>query len=284
MDEAEFQRMMHTKAELVRELDRYQQFGVNLAFKPDINMDEDMLEHELQRHIANETIVQRVTAMKLIIQFGAIGLEWVTTKFNFMNLKGWSGYIGIQLNSGRYDSLMEQLYRTIWKRGAPNPWFMLASLVLGSAVAFHFKIATLDGQQVVANSEGAGGGGCSGPGLGSAAPAPAPAPAANPLATGINAIFGNIGGLFGGGGGGGNPLMGILNTFVDSNKPQRGGFGQQQAPGGGHVPGGPGPGSAPSPTPAPMAAPPPPPRSAPTDAGGGDGVGVPRRRRVVPPE
>ena len=244
---------------MVRELDRYEQFGVNLSFKPHIDMDPDVLKHELERHIANETIVKRVTAMKLVIQFGVIGLEWLATKFNFLNLKGWSAFVGIQLNSGKYDSLMEQTYRTIWKRGAPNPWFSLAALILASAAAFHFKIVTLDGANMVAAT--------------GAPPvsAPAPNPAGPALSSGISAILGSMGGLFGGGGaggsgGGGGGLMGMFNAFVDSNKPARGAPEVSSNP--------------PGPIP-PSAAPPAPP---PPERPSSDGDPVPgRRRRVMAP-
>jgi hypothetical protein len=213
MDATERKRIEDTKAEIIRELDKYEKFGTNLSFKPRQDMDEDKLRHELERHIANDTIVQRVTVMKIIIQFGTMGLEFFFTKMKFLRLEGWSSYLAIQLNTGKYDATLEQAYRTIWKRGAPNPWFLLVGSILGTALLFHFQVLTLEQAKAAAAAGGGGNGGGGGGGGGI-----------------FNSILGGLlGGIMGGGnkgggggGGGGGGIMGIFNNIVDSQKPERG--------------------------------------------------------------
>lgn len=217
MDSAERKRIDDEKAEYIRELERFQQFGVNLAFKPTMDLDLDKLRHEHDRCVANDTIVQRVTVMKIVIQFGAIGLEMLATKMKLLKLEGWSTYLFAEMNSGKHDAMLEQMYRQIWKRGAPNPWISFAALIIGSAIGFHFQFISLE------SVRGAGAG------AGNNTPTPAPAPSAGPLGTGLSAMFGNMLGGLGGGGGGGGGIFNMLTSMVDSRRPVRGTAGPPQA-------------------------------------------------------
>lgn len=173
---------LDNKMEIIRELDKLAFGGVELSFKPTLEMSEVKLRHELERHIANQTLVQRVAIVKGLMKVGAVIVEMVFG--TFLKLRNWSVHISRQLDSGQYDLTLEQVYRTIWKRSAPNPWLSLAMLVVGSALMFHFGLVPPEPSDGGGSSGGGGGGG---------------------------GIGGMLGGMLGGGGGG---LGGILGSVM----------------------------------------------------------------------
>jgi hypothetical protein len=220
MDSTERKRIEDEKAEYIRELDRFEQFGVNLTFKPTQEMDLDKLRHEYDRHVANDTLVKRVTVMKIVIQFGAIALEMLATKMKILKLEGWSSYMNIEMDSGKHDAMLEQVYRKIWQRGAPNPWISLAALILGSAAGFHFQFISLESARAAAAARAGGGGGGGGGGVADGAVDASAAPSPGPMGTGLSAMFGGLLGGLGGGGGGG--MLNMLGSMVNGRRPVRG--------------------------------------------------------------
>ena len=146
---------LDTKRELIRELDRFAANGTILSFRPTEQHTEEELSHELARHVANDTILQRVAFMKVIIKVGVCVLEMVLKRW--LKLKGWSTYISRELDSGKHNATLEQVYRTIWKRGTPNPWLGLVTLIVGSGIGFHCGFLSAGGSG--GGDEGGGGGG-----------------------------------------------------------------------------------------------------------------------------
>lgn len=203
--EEEEQMVLENKLEIIRELDKIEAMGVRLSFEPSVDDPEWKLRHELERHLAHQTLIQRVALMKGIIKLGSVVLEAVLS--TFLRLKNWSKFIANELDSGRYDATLEQVYRTIWRRGAPNPWISLCIFVFGSAIAFHFGLARHDASENNENEPG----GASSPGSTSAS-----------SGGGIGgSLMGMVTGMFGGGGGGGNMLSGMMSGMASAEMPRR---------------------------------------------------------------
>lgn len=143
------------KMELLIELEKLQAMGVMLSFPLSMDHPEWKLKHELERHLAHQTLVQRVTLVKGIMKLGSMVIRWMCS--SFLRLEGWDKYIAQELDTGRYDVSLEQVYRSIWRKGTPNPWMNLGLLIIGSAIAFHVgSVAT--GGAATTNASGAPGG------------------------------------------------------------------------------------------------------------------------------
>jgi hypothetical protein len=161
-------------------------------------MDEAMLRHELDRHIANELITSRVNTIKSLIKLGVLGLEVFLSRF--LKLKGWAAYIARELDTNKYNGALEQVYRMFWKAATPNPMIYLGLLIVGSAVGFHFQLIREVPVEDVGGSNGGGGGGHDG----NNAQAPSPAPAV--VTSGLGTILQSV--ITGGG------LGSVLNQVI----------------------------------------------------------------------
>lgn len=170
------------KMELLIELEKLQAMGVMLSFPLSMDNPEWKLRHELERHLAHQTLVQRITLVKGIMKLGSMVIRWLFS--SFLRLDGWDKFIGDELDSGKYDASLEQVYRSIWRKGTPNPWVSLGLLVFGSAIAFHVGSVMSNGQAATSGPSGPGG----------------------MIGTILSSLFGNSGSGGGGGGGGLNPL------------------------------------------------------------------------------
>ena len=179
------------KMELLIELEKLQAMGVMLSFSLSMEEPEWKLKHELERHLAHQTLVQRVTLIKGMLKIGSIVIRILCS--SFLGLDGWDAFIAKELDSGKYDTSLEQVYRQLFRKGTPNPWFSLGLLVIGSAIAFHVGSIMSNGQPAAGNSSGASGviGGILTSLFGAGA-APAAAPAGNaqaPAPSGIASVF-----------------------------------------------------------------------------------------------
>ena len=118
-----------TRHEIILELDKYE-----IPFEGDEPTWQ--LRHKLERVLANRQTVAKVKFIRMGIQLGSTVVELVIVKiFPRLKLKGWAEGLAKDLNTGNYDGMLEQVYRKVCRKGGmPNVWFMLAMLVLGSAV------------------------------------------------------------------------------------------------------------------------------------------------------
>lgn len=185
------------KQELLLELENLAKKGVRLSFVPTLEDPVYKLRFEYERHLTQQTLVDRVTFIKNLLKIGATMIEMAAGYFlPWLRLQGWAAYLAEQVDSGRYDDALENIWRIIFKKGLPNPFLQVGLLVLGSAFMFHFGGGSgpRTGQggagsaTPVANGGGGGGGGFM-----------------NVVGPLIGQIFtGGGGGPIGGGGGGGN--------------------------------------------------------------------------------
>ena len=141
--------------ELLIELEKLQAMGVMLSFSLSMDEPEWKLKHELERHLAHQTLVQRVTLIKGVLKIGSIIIRVLCS--SFLGLDGWDAFIARELDSGKYDTSLEQVYRQMFRKGTPNPWFSLGLLVIGSAIAFHVGSIMSNGQPAAGNNSGASG-------------------------------------------------------------------------------------------------------------------------------
>jgi hypothetical protein len=130
------------KQEMVIELTKLRSMGVSLSFEP--SMDEPLwkLKHEYQQHDAHMTLIQRVSVVKKCIKMATLLLSTFAGKF--LKLEGWSEYVHESLDTGAYDSALEQVYRSVAGRGRPNCWVHIVLLVGGTAVCYHISNAMKD--------------------------------------------------------------------------------------------------------------------------------------------
>lgn len=199
------------KRELIAELDKLALGGTLLAFKPTMDHSVSELRHELERRLANTTLIQRVAFIKGIVKIIALVIELVLS--TFMRVKNWSVFITENLDTGAYDQSLEQIYRSLWKRGAPSPWLNLGLLVIGSLLGFHFF--GMQPSNPPATGAGAGSNFNSGSNSGTGS-----ATAGKSLSAGIGGI---VSSLMSGGGLGGM-MSGAISGVTNANMPTRAPF------------------------------------------------------------
>jgi hypothetical protein len=158
---------LQEKQELVRELDKMRSLGATLTLNPSVDMPLWKLRHEHERHSTTTTIVQRVKHIKMGLSVVVYVVEMVAVRF-FKRLNGWAKTVTADLESGSYDAALEEIYRSMWGRGPPNPWIQLGFMIVGSAVMFMIRpedaIVDTSGNAVAAPAGGSslgGGGGLS---------------------------------------------------------------------------------------------------------------------------
>jgi hypothetical protein len=85
------------------------------------------------------------------------------------------------LDSGSYDAALEEIYRSMYGRGPPNPWLQLGFMIVGSAVMFMIRP-----EDAIVDTSG------------NAVAAPAPAPSLLG-GGGLSSLFSGVMGMIGGG-------------------------------------------------------------------------------------
>lgn len=167
----------------MRELDKMRALGAVLTVAPSVELPLWRLQHEHQRLTTTTTTVQRVKFMKMGLSILLQVLELVAVKF-VKRLNGWAACVTTELESGNYDNALEEIYRSMYGRGPPNPWLQLGFMIIGSAAMFVFRP-----QDPLLGNGGGGGAGSNGGGGGG---------------FGMGSLFGGLMNMFGGGGGSNN--------------------------------------------------------------------------------
>jgi hypothetical protein len=127
------------KMEYLIELTKLQSMGIALSFEPSMDIPLWKLKHEYQQHDAQQTLLTRVSIVKKGIKMATLLLSTFAGKF--LKLEGWSEYVHGELDTGVYDSALEQIYRTVAGRGRPNCWAQVIMLVLGTGICYHIHNA-----------------------------------------------------------------------------------------------------------------------------------------------
>jgi hypothetical protein len=136
--------------ELILELDKT---GVKIVG----NEETWELQHLLERHYANQHLIQRVATVKSCIKFGAFVVEKLVMLFvPKIPLKGWCEHLCAELDSGNHDQTLEQVSRKFWRKGPPNATMSLGLLIAGSCVMYCLGVRK-SGDEKEAGGGGGGG-------------------------------------------------------------------------------------------------------------------------------
>jgi hypothetical protein len=139
--------------ELILELDKT---GVKIVG----NEETWELQHLLERHYANQHLIQRVATVKSCIKFGAFVVEKLVMLFvPKIPLKGWCEHLCAELDTGNHDQTLEQVSRKFWRKGPPNATMSLGLLIAGSCVMYCLGVRKSGDEKEAAGGSGGGGGG-----------------------------------------------------------------------------------------------------------------------------
>jgi len=95
------------------------------------------LQHLLERHHANQHLIQRVATVKSFLKFGAFVIEKLVMLFiPKIPLRGWCEHLCAELDTGNHDQTLEQVSRKFWRKGPPNAFMSLGLLIAGSLVMY----------------------------------------------------------------------------------------------------------------------------------------------------
>jgi len=162
------------------------------------------IQYEFERHNLNLESIQKVETSKSYIRILAVVIV-VINHFAGRHLKlvGWTEKLSRDLDNPKYFMALEEMCRSMHRRGPPSPWIQLAIMFVSSIFVTH-----------VNNQWGLGlGGGNSGGGDGNSGGPGKPKDSGGGLGGllgslgGINlgSVLGTVGSMFGAGGGGAGP-------------------------------------------------------------------------------
>lgn len=178
------------------------------------SMDDSLadIQYEFDRHNMNLELMQKVETSKGYIKIAAAAIivlnHFIGRK---LALGGWLQSLDSEMNNPKYLLPLEEMYRSMHRRGPPSPWFSLAMMFFTSLLTVHFSnkmgIGPAHAPPAASSShhgghakgagapaEGGGGGGGMGGGLGGLG---------NLMSSlgglgGLGNIIGSLGGMFGG--------------------------------------------------------------------------------------
>jgi hypothetical protein len=104
------------------------------------SMDDDLQEMTFELEKQNSCInsANTVAFLRDGLKMTLTGVEMGNKKFGpFMSLDGWSDSICSDMS--RYDSCLDKIVKTYWRKSNMNPVVELAFLIVGSMVSHHFK-------------------------------------------------------------------------------------------------------------------------------------------------
>jgi len=189
------------KSAYIAQLSKMRLQGIPISRDYTMSDDLEEMRLEFERHQSCVAMIEKVETMRRWIGIVLAVAEFLLLLLR-IDVSGWSGEVVKELQSRRYDAVLEKLYRKYWKRSAPSPEFSLAMMVLGM-LAFKW----LDNREKrMHQAEGPAGPGTGGsPGLGGALTG---------VARALVGSFIGRNGAGGGGGGGAGGLMGLIGSML----------------------------------------------------------------------
>lgn len=183
----------HEKRDYLMGLEKLKLQGIRIT--KDYTMDDSLtdIQYEFDRHNMNLESLQKVETSKSYIRIAAV-VVIVINHFigKKLALGGWLEKLNSELENPKYFLPLEEMYRSMHRRGPPSPWFSLALMFISSMIFTHFdnKLNISGGggntpsQAPTAGTQSGGGGGGIGGLMGSLG--------------GLGGIMGMMGNLFGG--------------------------------------------------------------------------------------
>ena len=184
----------HEKRDYLMGLEKLKLQGIRIT--KDYTMDDSLtdIQYEFDRHNMNLESLQKVETSKSYIRIAAV-VVIVINHFigKKLALGGWLEKLNSELENPKYFLPLEEMYRSMHRRGPPSPWFSLALMFISSMIFTHFDNKL--------NISGGGG----------SAPSQAPSAGVQSGGGGLGGLMGSLGGLGG--------IMGMMgNLFGGQSK------------------------------------------------------------------
>lgn len=129
---------MLEKQSTLYDLNQLESRGVRLSRKWSMDDSLDDMTHELRHHLLVLDERENVGMMKNGLKMALTGIEIVNTRFNLLDLEGWSTQAASELD--RQDGNLSRIYRKYWRRSTSNnPESEILFSLFSSMGMYHMK-------------------------------------------------------------------------------------------------------------------------------------------------
>lgn len=146
---------MLEKQSTLYDLNQLESRGVRLSRKWTMDDTLEDMTHELRHHLLVLDERENVGMMKNGLKMALTGIEIVNTRFNLLDLEGWSTQASSELD--RQDGNLSRIYRKYWRRSTSNnPESEIMFALFSSMGMYHMK-RSMARQMMNRNVRGGGG-------------------------------------------------------------------------------------------------------------------------------
>ena len=129
---------LHEKQSLLFDLQQLETRGVRLTRSYSIDDSVDDMTVELRRQLMIVDERSNVSMMKSGLKMMMTGIEMMSSKFNLLDLEGWSSQATEEVD--RQDANLAKIYRKYWRRSTSNnPELEIVLGLTGSMGMYHMK-------------------------------------------------------------------------------------------------------------------------------------------------
>lgn len=129
---------MLEKQSTLYDLNQLEARGVRLSRKWSMDDSLDDMTHELRHHLLVLDERENVGMMKNGLKMALTGIEIINTRFNLLDLEGWSTQAASELD--RQDGNLSRIYRKYWRRSTSNnPESEILFSLFSSMGMYHMK-------------------------------------------------------------------------------------------------------------------------------------------------
>jgi len=154
-DEERMRDQMFEKQSTLYDLNQLESRGVRLSRKWTMDDSLEEMTHELRHHLLVLDERENVGMMKNGLKMALTGLEILNTRFNLLDLEGWSAQAATELD--KQDGNLSRIYRKYWRRSTSNnPESEIAFSLVSSMGMYHMK-RSMARQMMNRNSHPTGG-------------------------------------------------------------------------------------------------------------------------------
>lgn len=132
------QEQMFEKQSTLYDLNQLEARGIRLSRRWSMDDSLDDMTHELRHHLLVLDERENVGMMKNGLKMALTGLEIVNTRFNLLDLEGWSAQAVSELD--KQDGNLSRIYRKYWRRNTSNsPESEIVFSLFSSMGMYHMK-------------------------------------------------------------------------------------------------------------------------------------------------
>ena len=130
--------IFYEKQSVLYDLQQLENRGVQLTHKWSMEDSLDDMTMELKRQLIILDERDNVSMLKNGLRMALTGIEVFNTRYNLLDLEGWSSQACAQLD--RHDGNLARIYRKYWRRSSSNsPEMDIAMAVVGSMAVHHMQ-------------------------------------------------------------------------------------------------------------------------------------------------